>query len=321
MNFPGFLGNKEVKELFSDAFDADRFPHAIVLQGEDGTGKRTFAGLLAKALVCRDKKSAPCGVCPSCIRANAGSHPDIRIEEGSGATRSLNVETAKNIISDAYRVPEEADYSIYLLFVENRMSDAVQNKLLKIIEEPPKGAVFIITCRNSEILLPTIRSRSQIYTLNAPNITESAKYAEESMGLEAREALKLAELCWGNIGRMQQEISDGEAYQVQEIAEKIAAAVVSSREQDILEKTSAVIKDRSMLLQVLARLEKIFRDALVYRLSGQAEPLQELTGLSVKRLTRLIELTEDCRKKLERNANMTLLVTWFCAALRERAGK
>ena len=97
MEFPGFLGNAPVKEALSQAFSAGRFPHALLLQGEPGVGKRTFARLLAQALVCRHKDRAPCGECPSCVRAKAGSHPDIRVVEGSGATRSLSVEQIKEL--------------------------------------------------------------------------------------------------------------------------------------------------------------------------------------------------------------------------------
>ena len=59
MDFPGFLGNAGVKEAISAAFASGRFPHAIILQGETGCGKRTLAGLIARALVCRDREHAP----------------------------------------------------------------------------------------------------------------------------------------------------------------------------------------------------------------------------------------------------------------------
>ena len=61
MEFPGFLGNAPVKEALSRAFSAGRFPHALLLQGEPGTGKGAFAQLVAQALVCRRKDHAPCG--------------------------------------------------------------------------------------------------------------------------------------------------------------------------------------------------------------------------------------------------------------------
>ena len=120
MEFPGFLGNAPVKEALSQAFSAGRFPHALLLQGEPGVGKRTFARLLAQALVCRDKEHAPCGACPSCVRAKAGSHPDIRVVEGSGVTRSLSVEAVKEVTADAYRAPEEAEVSVYILLMGAR---------------------------------------------------------------------------------------------------------------------------------------------------------------------------------------------------------
>ena len=134
MDFPGFLGNAGVKEAISAAFASGRFPHAIILQGETGCGKRTLAGLIARALVCRDREHAPCGACPACVRAAAGSHPDIRVVEGSGATRSLSVDAVKSLIADAYRMPEEADYSVYILLLGDRTLEPAQNKLLKVIQ-------------------------------------------------------------------------------------------------------------------------------------------------------------------------------------------
>ena len=89
MEFPGFLGNAPVKEALSRAFSVRRFPHALLLQGEPGTGKGAFAQLVAQALVCRRKDRAPCGECPSCVRAKAGSHPDIAGWKGAGRPAPL----------------------------------------------------------------------------------------------------------------------------------------------------------------------------------------------------------------------------------------
>ena len=182
MEFPGFLGNAPVKEALSQAFSAGRFPHALLLQGEPGVGKRTFARLLAQALVCRHKDRAPCGECPSCVRAKAGSHPDIRVLEGSGATRSLSVEQIKELTMDAYRAPEEAQVSVYILLMGNRPLEPAQNKLLKLIEEPPAHGVFLLVCPSAELLLPTIRSRVQSFLLLPPSEEEAAAYVAAREG-------------------------------------------------------------------------------------------------------------------------------------------
>ena len=91
MQFENFVGNAALKSALSEAFSRRRLPHAILLQGEAGLGKKTLAVLLARAAVCRSENRGmvPCGVCPSCIRALAGSHPDIRIVQGSGASGAI----------------------------------------------------------------------------------------------------------------------------------------------------------------------------------------------------------------------------------------
>ena len=204
MQFGDFAGNAALKTALSGAFSRRRLPHAILLAGEAGLGKRTLARQIARAVVCRsaDRAAAPCGVCPSCIRSAAGSHPDIRTVTGSGASNSISADSVEQVISDAYKRPEEADASVYLFFIENGISDAAQNKLLKLIEEPPPGVIFIFTAPSADLLLPTIRSRVQTFTLRAPSEREAAAYAERKAGLSAEEALALAALHRGNIGRM-----------------------------------------------------------------------------------------------------------------------
>ena len=327
MDFSGFLGNDEVKTALSAAFASQRFPHAIVLQGEKGCGKRTLAKLIAKALVCRDREHAPCGVCPSCVRAAAGSHPDIRVEEGSGATRSLTVDTVKAVIADAYRMPEEADVSVYLLFLGTRTLDAAQNKLLKVIEEPPKGAVFLLVCESAEQLLPTIRSRAQSFTLRPPPEAEAAAWLREHAEVDAARADQLAALCGGNLGRMLEELEGGEAREALAIAAAIASSMTAPGEHELLKAAAPLQKDRKLFREVLTRLAVIFRDACVLRAGGAAvlggapEEADKLGSLPMKRLSQLTGLAEEYKQKLDRNANMALLATSFCAHLRAAAGR
>ena len=328
MVFADFLGNKEVKKLLDTAFVSGRFPHAVILQGASGCGKRTLAKMLAQALVCRNKEEAPCGVCPSCIRARAGTHPDIRIEEGSGVTRSLSTQTVKDIGVDIYKKPEEANVNCYLIFIENKISEAAQNKLLKMIEEPAPNTVFIITISSAQSLLPTVRSRVQIYTLNPPKAEEAAEYVAQKLGVSMEQSLALAKKFGGNIGQILNSANDeSEKIQAFDMAAKIVDKTLGSGEYGLIELTAPLIKDKQLFREVLTKLIPIFRDACVLRaggkimISGADNQVSALQTLTMKKLSLFTDLAEDFKQKIDTNVNMTLLITDFCAKMRSAAGK
>lgn len=326
MEFPGFLGNAPVKEALARAFSAGRFPHALLFQGEKGVGKRTLAALTAKALVCREPAHPPCGICPSCIRAEAGSHPDIRIVQGSGVSGALSVDAVGQMLADAYRMPEEAAYNVYIVHLGASTQPAAQNKLLKLIEEPPKSAVFIMLCPTAEAVLPTIRSRAQIFTLRPPGLEEAAEWLCKYKAVDHGRARELAYLCGGNLGRMQEELEGGMTAQAFQLAGEIAAAVRGTG-HSLLKAAAPLQKDRALFRETLDRLSLIFRDACVQRaggasqLSGSPQAVEALQNLSLRRLTALQELTDSTRQKLDRNANTALLLTCYCADLQQKDRK
>lgn len=141
MEFPGFLGNDQLKASLSAAVDRQRAAHFYLLSGPSGAGKRTLARLLAAALLCRDPHRRPCGRCGPCRKVLAGTHPDF-ITVDDPDRKTVSVETVRRAREDLFIRPNEGDRKIYYVPRAQDLGLPGQNALLKVLEEPPPMACF-----------------------------------------------------------------------------------------------------------------------------------------------------------------------------------
>ncbi len=133
-------------------------PHAYIFEGERGVGRYAAARLFAAALACTGQNQ-PCGVCSSCVGAKSGTNPDIITVEPEEKRKTIGVERIRNLIADAYVRPFLARRKVYIFRDAQIVTEQAQNAFLKLLEEPPEYAVFIIIAQNAELLLQTVRSR------------------------------------------------------------------------------------------------------------------------------------------------------------------
>lgn len=316
MKLNDFVGNKLIKEELGQTFANNTLPHAIIIEGEHGTGKRTLANIIAQYCVCRSNKTKPCGVCDGCYKALAHSHPDITLLDGLTPS-NLNVETIRNLRTMAYIIPNEAPKKVYILANCDRMNPTAQNAFLKILEEPPQSVVFIMTCVTASALLLTVRSRSRIFSLLTPEIDEAVRAALKSdPALNPDDVQKSALLTNGNIGRMLELLHSG-GTEALRLAEQIAAAVANSKEYELLVLTSKLNSDKILTAAVLDCLYEIFCDAAksAVGLPAHSNTVKLLSdNLTRTRLLRIVDAVTQTKRKLQLNANMNLLTTDLCVA-------
>ncbi len=324
MNFTGFIGNKKLKTVFETAHNNNRLPHAFILGGEDGLGKRSFAKLIARAAVCMSENNKPCGTCPACIRSLAGSHPDINTEEGSGVSGAISVSAIKSIIENAYRAPREANYKVNLLFVKDKLSEPVQNKLLKVLEEPPGNTIFIIVIKSPDSLLPTIKSRAPTFMLSPVNEQEGIKFLCENYEVDEEKARELTDKFSGNLGLCISNILESSGMEAINLASSFAKSLISENEDALLSLSAVTIKDRQLFSEMLKKLILIFRDACVSKEGAKtfigSDKLLSKELASKLRMSTLVNLQEICTVHIDynlKNLNMNLLVTSFCATMKK----
>ena len=174
MIFP-LKANGSVKTAVEGMLLTGRIPHAIIIEGDEGTGRHTLARFIATAAVC-EGADRPCGSCRMCLSAASSNNPDIIFVSPEENKKSITVDRARAIRTEAYIKPHAANKKVYILELAERMTEPVQNALLKILEEPPEAVIFIIITTSRTELLPTIISRCVCLSLTAPDF-ETAKIA------------------------------------------------------------------------------------------------------------------------------------------------
>lgn len=165
-----------------------RLPHALLIHGARGVGKLELAERIAQLLLCEQEKK-PCGVCAGCRWFLAGTHPDFRRIEpealakepaaGDEPAEEAPAKRAKPSIEikvDQIRGLEDflnigshrGKLRVALVHPAEDMNEVSANALLKGLEEPPAGAIFLLVSHRPARLLPTIRSRCVAIPVGLP---------------------------------------------------------------------------------------------------------------------------------------------------------
>ena len=326
MDLHALAGNAPLKRQL-DLQTAQRgLSHAYILSGPPGSGKRTLAGLLSAALVCSGQGGElPCGTCSGCRKAMGGIHPDI-IRVGDDG-KDINVAQVRALRADAYIRPNEAARKVYLLENAQSMNPSAQNAMLKLLEEGPPYAAFLLLTENAAALLPTVRSRCETLALSPVSLAEaegflSARYPQEDPG-RIREA---ARRCEGLLGRAVAEL-EGSAPSdalLRETALALTGRLAQGDELALAELCITLEKwDRDQLSALMGETILLLRDALVQGAgAGQdadpdrREAAQRLSAaLSPKSMLEAIQVLEDLRAACGFNVGTGHLAGWLCARL------
>ena len=140
--------------------------HAYLITGGGGESRAALADRLTAAYLCDGpERAVPCGACRSCRKVSAGTHPDVLRTTPAQGKREIAVDQIRALRSDAYIRPNEGSRKVYIIDPADAMNAAAQNALLKVLEEGPAYAAFLLLADQRGKLLDTVRSRCEPLTL------------------------------------------------------------------------------------------------------------------------------------------------------------
>jgi DNA polymerase III subunit delta' len=200
-----------------------RLPHALLIHGRQGIGKLAFVLSLARSLLCESPRAdMACTNCPACGWFESSNHPDFRLiepasetergaeEEGAtkGSARIL-IEQIRELADFVNVSSHRGGLKVVIIQPAEALNANAANALLKNLEEPPPGTVFLLVAHRPHFLLPTIRSRCQQIALAAPEPAAAIAWLHAQGTRDP--ALALAQT--GNAPLLAQQLTEREYWQ------------------------------------------------------------------------------------------------------------
>lgn len=329
MRWDDIAGHGDKITMLRNMLAAGRVPHALLFAGPPGVGKMLTARTLAAALLCGGGRDEPCGGCPSCRLIGQGAHPDLVILAADGT--SLKIDQIRALQHEAALAPYNGNGRVFLIEEAERLTAQAANSLLKILEEPPEGTVFILTAASQHAMLPTIVSRCRIFSFRplAPDVLERLLQAQ---GAAPTAAAVAARVSGGRVGEALALLAEGGLARRDEAVALVAALPGGG---------AALVWTQGMALDKLApadlaaflrHLTQVLRDLLVIAsgredLAFNRDVLGTLRGLAAAwdaiRLDEALQAVREAGRALEGNANTRLtceaMLIYLLDAAREGA--
>lgn len=158
------VGHKQAIEQIVALLGAGRFPHAMIIHGPRGVGKRKVAEALAYRLVCGGEGIKADESSAAYAQIMAGSCPDFHVVEPEKGKKSIGIGQAREVLAVLGRSADTQ--RVVLVDALDDLTEEAANTLLKTLEEPRPGITFLLVCHQLSAVLPTIRSRARLLRLH-----------------------------------------------------------------------------------------------------------------------------------------------------------
>ena len=300
------VGHERLKRLLARAIRQRRLPHALLLAGPEGVGKRALGLVAVRALLCERRDGDACDQCAACrrvlrglgslpeLRARAEKegepelfnyrlHPDVLLIEPS--PREIRIDQVRLLVQELARRSFDSGARAVLLDDAHLLRTEAANALLKSLEEPPPGTHLFLITASPEALLPTIRSRCQTLRFGGLPTALLIDHLRQRAGLDADEARLRAALAGGSLGAALQFESDEYRERRDELLGLLESRLVSDQGARLA--LAERLADWDDPAGALTTLRSLLRDVAALR-SG-AQPGAVLNADAGERLSELAQ--------------------------------
>ena len=360
MQFKDIIGQDSVKDHLRRMYDTRRMSHATLLAGPEGSGALPLAIAYAQYINCTGDKSNgdSCGICPSCVKYKKLAHPDLHFiyptisrgdstssdtyltewrqmfdnsiyfDSGQWTTMMGGAKQAIINKNDALAIhqklslqPFEAEYQVLIMWRPELMNEASANKILKILEEPPRKTLFILVSEHPTEILPTILSRAQMLKVSPVDESNIKKHLMVRYNMNEADSSRLAHISNGNIitmlkliGQMNENNANLTTFmsvmrtcytrnviEMRKLSEQIGKAMSRDQLKDFLKYSIHMVRENFML--------NLAEPQLVYMTPDEENFSQKFSRfIHVGNVFQMVDLFDEAISQIEQNGNAHIIL-------------
>ncbi|MEG2174131.1 MAG: hypothetical protein RR135_01425 [Oscillospiraceae bacterium] len=294
---------EEPLKALTALWDGGRFPHALLLEGSVGSGRKTLAMYAVALLLCRGEHP-PCGACLSCRKLVSGNHPDLTVLETQNKSKTLSVDQIRALRSDTFLAPHESARRVFLIPEAHTMTAQAQNALLKSLEEPPQGIFFVMTTLSRGGLLETVRSRATVIAMRELTAVQLREVLARLRPEIDGPRLTLVSESATTVGEALALLEDGTTEQRMADAKRVLTLVAARERYDLMQLLSGYEKDREAFVSLLSAVK-----------SACASQMRTMQGLGSLQCIQIVAIIEDTLIAARQNVGLPLLSAVFAGRL------
>lgn len=307
-----------VFRLLQNAIIKKRVAHAYLFEGSRGIGRYACALLLAKALLCLQKKDKPCNECHNCIRIDTGNHPDIIHVKPDGST--IKKEQIQLLQKEFSYSSYENDKKIYIIEEADKMTNSAANSLLKFLEEPVSDSIAILLTERSSAMLTTIVSRCQVIKFSSlpSSLVEEALSEYFIFGEEAKVLSKLTSDVTEASKISEEHTLGPKLKMVQEFIEKSRTVSVYTLKNQLADAFKGKQETHLFFQLVILWYEDLlnYHTNRTEHLTFNETTVQNVANIyNIATVLRLIQCTQKYQKRVHSNVGFNSLFDGFIAEI------
>lgn len=295
INFP-LTGNVNIKDSVTNSLRERRIPHAILIEGDVGTGRHTLANYIAKAIVC-EGENIPCGECRGCKSADSCNHPDILVTAPEENKKNIAVGQIRELKEETIIKPHIAKAKVFVIDKADTMNDQSQNALLKVLEEPPAAVFFILIAESKASFLETVISRCVVLTLSTPEKSAAAEYIANRFEYNLNDIEQALDYEKNNIGKALLFLEGKSDSEISVYAKEFLHSMFANDTWGMLKATAFAEKNR-------LEADRFFKE-LKYRVAQELR--KNTASYKAQTLSALYSVLCELEKSLATNINLGLL--------------